>query len=504
MHIFNVMFGGVPAHPTGLAMSVLRRAQALAKAGHTIELLVDSYSPAFEDDYHSLTSTGTLAGGRIRLRSMHNDLAGNVIPDRADPYDSPLGRSSEGWEYIRDPKRPDIWRGFQYGEYKHFVWMRGDKVNGIDILLQGRRTRRTWYDSAGRLCKVEHMDAQNKPHLIEFINHRGNTYLQETRTAENNKITNIALHGSAGILNFASYRELVQFWFREIVFTDVLYPLIISEYGFHRQALQEIERRNHASVIYTFHNNHRAAPYGRGAPIRAEQRDFFKHLCEYKAVVLLTEEQRIDVEEEMGHQQNLHVIPHHIPIVKPSGVPRDPNRVVMVARFSAIKGHAHVLEAFTKVVAQHPAAKLDLYGRGDEEGNLRAQVESLGLQESVRFRGFTTDAFHEFSSAAVSVVASSYEGFCLSLVESMAAGCVPVSWDFKYGPADLVRDGSDGLIVEAGDIQATSDAILRLIQNPRDRENMSELAKDVSKRLTERKLIDDWENLFRTVHEQAE
>lgn len=485
-------------------MSVLRRARALARAGHTIEILIDSFSPGFEDITGSLRRDGILEGGRITLRNMYGDLALDPYRGGNQGYSSPLGSPSEGWNYVQDSSRPDVWRGAKNGDYKHFVWMRGAKVNGIDTLSKGKRLHRTWYNSVGRPCKVERMSSDDRPHLIEYIDSSGSIYLQESRSPSGT-ITNIALHTPRGIRNFASQSTLIHYWLLEIVFKDTNEPTVISEYGFHRTALQKLESQKSASVIYTIHNNHHAAPFSLGSPLRPEQRDFLDHLSEYKAVVVLTDEQRNDLTTEFGNLDNLHVIPHHVPTNhSQEQFERDPHRVVMIGRYHHIKGQAEAIRSFVKVAKNHPNASLHLFGRGPEEENLRKLVESLNLRESVYLHGFTTNAFQEFSKASISVVASSYEGFCLSLVESMSVGCVPVTYDFKYGPSDLVTHGQDGLIVKHGNTQDLADALIRLLGDQDHLQRMSREALGITKRLSEEMLVKNWNDLLsRTSHKSS-
>lgn len=495
MHIYNIMFGGMPARPTGLAMSVIRRARALVRAGHTYELLIDAYAADFDANYALLREEGALENGRISIRNMYQELGGMSPLETLPVYHCPLGETTEGWTYLQDPRDPDIWRGSHNGEYKHFVWMRGAQVNGIDTLVSGKRVTRTWYDSAGLPCKVEHMDTGNRPYLIEYKNRAGATYMQEAY-ASTGVLSNIALHRSNGIVNFPSRNLLVDYWLREVVFKNTKRPAIISEYGFYRHTLGALEKQIGASVIYTFHNNHRTAPYSAGAPLRREQEDFFSSIQTYKAVVLLTEEQKADIQQEFGPLDNLHVIPHHIPAIGAALPPRDPHRVAMVARFHRIKGQAEVIHAFVKVVAQFPSATLHLFGRGPEESSLRALIKAQGLEGSVHVRGFTADAFTEFAEASVSVVASKYEGFCLSLAESMAVGCVPVAYRFKYGPADLITDRQDGVLVDQGDVDGMADAIASLLGDRARRERMSLRAQKIMERLTEENLVAAWERLL--------
>ena len=61
----------------------------------------------------------------------------------------------------------------------------------------------------------------------------------------------------------------------------------------------------------------------------------------------------------------------------------------------------------------------------------------------------------------------------LVLVESMAAGCIPIAYDIRYGPSDVIRDGVDGFLVAEGDVEAMAERILRLqSMSPQQREAM--------------------------------
>ena len=48
----------------------------------------------------------------------------------------------------------------------------------------------------------------------------------------------------------------------------------------------------------------------------------------------------------------------------------------------------------------------------------------------------------------------------------MAAGCLPIAYDVRYGPSDLIRNGRNGYLVPSGDIDALAAAIVRLRQMP--------------------------------------
>jgi poly(glycerol-phosphate) alpha-glucosyltransferase len=52
------------------------------------------------------------------------------------------------------------------------------------------------------------------------------------------------------------------------------------------------------------------------------------------------------------------------------------------------------------------------------------------------------------------LLTSTSEGMGLVLAEAMARGCLPIAYDVRYGPADVVTHGVDGFLVPAGDTAA--------------------------------------------------
>ena len=59
-----------------------------------------------------------------------------------------------------------------------------------------------------------------------------------------------------------------------------------------------------------------------------------------------------------------------------------------------------------------------------------------------------------FHLSSFSLLTSRYEGQGLVVLESMSAGCIPISYAVNYGPADIIDDGVNGFVVPAGDVDA--------------------------------------------------
>ena len=66
---------------------------------------------------------------------------------------------------------------------------------------------------------------------------------------------------------------------------------------------------------------------------------------------------------------------------------------------------------------------------------------------------------------SIFALSSRFEGFPLILCEAMSKGMAPVAFDCPTGPAEMIRDGENGLIVPLGDVDAFAAALIRMIED---------------------------------------
>jgi glycosyltransferase involved in cell wall biosynthesis len=163
--------------------------------------------------------------------------------------------------------------------------------------------------------------------------------------------------------------------------------------------------------------------------------------------------------------------------------------VLTVARMEAseqYKGHDVVLRALPSVLARVPNLVYVVVGDGDDRARIEALADSLGLRPHVMFTGRVTDselaALYKrcdvFALPARTVMDASNpkgEGFGIVFLEAMAFG-KPVIGP-KYGaPAELIRDGQSGLLVDPEDPTAVAEALLSVLSAPEHAKRMGEAA----------------------------
>jgi GalNAc-alpha-(1->4)-GalNAc-alpha-(1->3)-diNAcBac-PP-undecaprenol alpha-1,4-N-acetyl-D-galactosaminyltransferase len=184
----------------------------------------------------------------------------------------------------------------------------------------------------------------------------------------------------------------------------------------------------------------------------------------------------------------------------PQGRPtRSGNILIAVGRLSYEKGFDLLLNAFARVADRHPAWTLKILGDGPCSPDLVTQCRQLNLTDRVDFPGAISDPFPCLRSADLFVLPSRFEGFPNALCEAMAAGLPPISFDCPSGPAEIIRDGIDGILVPPQDVDALASALDSLMGDSARRKQLAIRAPEVLSRFSPSNILLLWEEVFEIV-----
>jgi glycosyltransferase involved in cell wall biosynthesis len=137
-----------------------------------------------------------------------------------------------------------------------------------------------------------------------------------------------------------------------------------------------------------------------------------------------------------------------------------------VAMFRGSKGHDHLLDAFARVHARRPDARLLLVGDGGRREWAEGLARQRGLGAAVTFTGFRTDVPALLSAMDCFALASTRtEGVPQSLLQAAAAG-VPLVASRIGGIPEVVEDGVTGLLVPPEDPGALAAALEATLADP--------------------------------------
>ena len=226
-------------------------------------------------------------------------------------------------------------------------------------------------------------------------------------------------------------------------------------------------RRKKATVAHVVHASHLANAQSPDGPLRESRRAVFEHLDAFDSVVLLTQRQRIEVAARAEAPASLAVIPNSRDLPPASSLDRPQRRGIVLASLTARKRVHHAITAAQRVGAAAPGLTLDVYGDGPERERLADLASDSGAGDAaIRLHGHDPGAPSQLLDASFIVATGTSEGFPLVLVEAMAAGCIPIAYDVRYGPGDVIAHGRNGFLVPPGDIDALADAIRTVATMP--------------------------------------
>lgn len=175
------------------------------------------------------------------------------------------------------------------------------------------------------------------------------------------------------------------------------------------------------------------------------------------------------------------------------------DEIVMVGRLDQNKNHALLFRAFAKIHEEYPSFRIKIYGAGllgsDTEPVLKKLAGELGIEKKVDFMGRASDIRNQIERARIFVLASDYEGMPNALLEAMATGLAVISTDCPCGgPAAVIRNGENGLLIPVGDADALETALRRILENPQSEEAMGKEAAKLAKELTPLKVCRKWQD----------
>lgn len=137
---------------------------------------------------------------------------------------------------------------------------------------------------------------------------------------------------------------------------------------------------------------------------------------------------------------------------------------LMASRWTKEKNIPLAIKAFKKVLKEYPGAGLVIVGKGPEEKKILRKIRWSGMTKNIVTEGWSDDLISYYKSTDLFLLTSNYEGYGMSVVEAMAAGC-PVIMTGVGLAGDLLKHGYNGLAVLPKRTDMLVEAILILVKD---------------------------------------
>lgn len=173
-------------------------------------------------------------------------------------------------------------------------------------------------------------------------------------------------------------------------------------------------------------------------------------------------------------------------------------RIVAMGRLSPEKGFDVLIRAFAQLAPWYPDWTLQILGTGRQREPLERLAETLGVRDNVQWLGWVERPEAILLDASVFVLPSRYEGFPNALLEAMACGLPCIASDCDSGPAEIIRDGLDGLLVPPDNVEALANTLRQLVADPGRRTALGGRAVDVATRFSRESFFARWDAVLRS------
>ncbi|WP_261664946.1 glycosyltransferase family 4 protein [Deinococcus sp. Marseille-Q6407] len=210
-------------------------------------------------------------------------------------------------------------------------------------------------------------------------------------------------------------------------------------------------------------------------------------------VVVLTEAEQRVFHERLGLK--VQVIPNQLPLLPAQPATLAEKRLLAVGRYSDPKGFDRLLPAIIPLMRDFPDWRLDLFGKGEQEEDLKQQITQSGLS-NIGLHSPTADVEREYLSSSVYLLPSRFEALPMVVLEAQACGLPVVAYDSSNGPRALVNS-ENGFLIPDGDGPAFAEAVRQLITDPELRRTKGAAARRDAMQFAPEVIRQKWLDLLR-------
>lgn len=172
------------------------------------------------------------------------------------------------------------------------------------------------------------------------------------------------------------------------------------------------------------------------------------------------------------------------------------NTVGWLARMTPVKRGDLAIRAWARITSEFPDWRLLLYGDGPERRRLERLARRLRVRSSVEFCGVTDDPMRVWSTTAVNLLTSSFEGWPLVIAEAGSMAVPTVATDSSPGVREQIHDREDGLLVPVGDTRALAGALRTLLSDSAARSGMGAAAREHAARFDVERVLKEWRTVL--------
>jgi len=218
-------------------------------------------------------------------------------------------------------------------------------------------------------------------------------------------------------------------------------------------------------------------------------------------VVVLTEETRLWIEDNTWARSVIK-IPNGMVYPLPEATPvvdwpvDDQYKVILgVGRLEEQKQFDLLISAYAHVAHEFPEWKLLIVGSGSLKKELQNLIDKHSLNDAIQLCGAVGNLDFWYKKADLFVFPSKYEGFPNALLEALSYGLPCISFNCPTGPADLIKNNVNGVLINDYSIEVLSTEIRLLLSNEDKRIRLGQEGSKIKDLYSLDSIMSDWSAL---------
>jgi len=169
--------------------------------------------------------------------------------------------------------------------------------------------------------------------------------------------------------------------------------------------------------------------------------------------------------------------------------------ILFVGRISEYQKRLSLTIAIWKIILNEKKYNdwnLKIVGDGEDLETIKEKTKNL---DRIYFEGRQKSEGY-FEKASIFIMTSAFEGFPMTLVESLKKGCVPIVMNSFLSLLDIIENGKNGFITPDGDINAMAEKIQMLMTDESLRKEIALNGFKSVEKFDIKIIVQKWENLF--------
>lgn len=357
-------------------------------------------------------------------------------------------------------------------------------INKTEYIVDGNLIQRNYYSY------VKTFSEYFKP-----VNHSANLYQRRFFNEDGSIAYEELLNGKQSLFIFKdrtiySKECLLMYFIERLNLTEKDILIIDRSTGMGPEIIKSKGKAKVGVVIHAEHFNE---------PLTTDHRILWNNYYDYQFenaqsidfFVTATQRQKEILEEQFltYNKGSIHI--YTIPVGSVDTLKRNKRRpaytLITASRLASEKHLDWMIRAVVQAKSSIKDLKLDIFGQGGEEAELRKLIQELNAQDYVQLMGqHNLDQVYKKYKTYVST--STSEGFGLTLLEAVGSGLSMIGFDVRYGNQTFIQHEKNGQLVDYikndtdANIRAISEAIVKIHQlDELKLEQMSEASYEIAK-----------------------